>query len=298
MTFSETENRTRSAVFAIILSVAALSLGDALVKAAGLALPLWQMFVLRSALVVPILWRIARRRGGMRLSNAGWALLRSVLLVLMWLSYYSALPLMPLSLAAASYYTGPLFIVALSALVAHRRPSRRAMVAVALGFGGVLLVIRPDASGVAFDMLLPVAAAFLYGCAMVLTSAKCREDDPFLLALVLNLTFIASGAMLGLAAGRDGSLVLGPWRALDLDLVLTIAGLAALFLIGSVGAAVAYQKGPPATVAAFDYSYLAFSLVWGSLFFGEWPGALSLAGMAVVVAAGLLSLTRSKTSIR
>jgi len=86
---------TRFAIMAIVVSVAALSLGDALIKATGLSLPLWQMFILRSALVVPVLWSLAQRRSMAR-TNVGWPLLRSLLLVAMWLCYYSSLPLMPL----------------------------------------------------------------------------------------------------------------------------------------------------------------------------------------------------------
>lgn len=285
---------TRAAVVAITVSVAALSLGDAVIKATGLSLPLWQMFIIRSALVVPVLGWLIRRRGPVVLANPLWPLLRSTLLVAMWLSYYSSLPLMPLSLAAAAYYSGPLFIVALAAVIGRRWPSGRAMIAVACGFVGVWLIVRPDTSEFAPATLLPVFAAVLYACAMVLTSAKCRGDDPLVLALALHATFIVSGALLGVFSGRDGSLVLGPWQPLDMRLLGTILALAALILIGSVGAAIAYQKGPPATVAAFDYSYLAFSLMWGGLFFAEVPGSMGLIGIGLIVAAGLLALPTQK----
>ncbi|KIC51808.1 DMT family transporter [Tateyamaria sp. ANG-S1] len=282
--------QSQIAVLAIITSVAALSLGDAVIKAKGLSLPLWQMFLLRSSMVVPVLWWLARRYGRISWGNIGWALLRSALLFVMWLSYYSALPLMPLSFAAAAYYTGPLFIVALAAAVGRTWPSIRAIIAIAAGFAGVLFVIQPDASGVALGALLPVAAACLYACAMVLTSAKCRHDDPFVLALVLNATFVLGGAGLGLFSGQDGSFVFGPWQTVDLGVLATVAALAILICIGSVGAAIAYQKGPPNTVAAFDYSYLLFSLIWGGLFFAEWPDVVGLFGIAIIAAAGFLAL--------
>ncbi|MEO0625263.1 MAG: DMT family transporter [Pseudomonadota bacterium] len=284
---------TRAAVVAITLSVAALSLGDAVIKATGLSLPLWQMFIARSSLVVPVLWWLIRRRGSVTVSRPIWPLLRSVLLVAMWLSYYASLPLMPLSLAAAAYYTGPLFIVAIAAMVGRRWPSGRAMIAVACGFVGVWLIVRPDTAGFSPEALLPVVAAVLYASAMVLTSAKCQSDDPLVLALVLHGVFIISGALLGLFAGHDGSLILGPWQPLDMRLMATILALAGLILVGSVGAAIAYQKGPPATVAAFDYSYLAFSLNWGGLFFGEVPGLMALVGISLIVVAGLLALQRT-----
>ncbi|WP_300018769.1 DMT family transporter [uncultured Roseobacter sp.] len=282
-------HKTR-AVSAIVASVFALSLGDALIKATSLSLPLWQMYILRSALTVPVLWALARRSGRIRLHAPGWVLLRSLLLFVMWLSYYAALPLMPLSLAAAAYYTGPLFIVALAAVLARRWPANRALLAILCGFVGVILVIRPDTSGFQIGTLLPVAAAVLYACAMVLTSIKCRDDNPLVLALALNVVFIVGGAGLGLFAGAEASFILGTWQPLSLHRLAIVAALAVLILIGSVGAAIAYQQGPPATVAVFDYGYLAFSVMWGALFLGELPSAMALTGIAVIFAAGLLTL--------
>ncbi|MEL6196586.1 MAG: EamA/RhaT family transporter, partial [Pseudomonadota bacterium] len=100
--------------------------------------------------------------------------------------------------------------------------------------------------------------------------------------------------ILGLFSGHDGSFILGAWQPLDLTLLTTIAALAVLILIGSVGAAIAYQKGPPNTVAAFDYSYLVFSLIWGGLFFAELPGAIGLVGIVIIGASGLLGVPISR----
>ncbi len=293
----ETPNyRTGLAVGAVVIAVLALSLGDAIIKATGLDLPLWQMYILRSALVLPPLWLLVWRNGFRRLGSMFWVVVRSVLLVMMWLSYYSALPLMPLSLAAAAYYTSPILITIVAAVLARRWPALRVLFAILLGFAGVVLILRPDASGFDLATLLPLLAAFLYACAMVLTSRRCRDDDPLALALALNIAFVVAGAGLGLFSGQEGSFILGPWQSLDLRLIGVVAALAAVILIGSVGAAIAYQNGPPATVAAFDYSYLAFSLIWGAIFFGELPTALSLAGIGVIVIAGLLSLPRTERS--
>ncbi|MDJ0627480.1 MAG: DMT family transporter [Rhodobacter sp.] len=287
------EYRTTQAVLAVVVSVLALSLGDAVIKASSLTLPLWQMYILRSALVLPVLWWLARRQGAISYGSVFWVVVRSSLLVAMWLSYYSALPLMPLSLAAAAYYTSPIIITIIAAMVARRWPAPRTLLAIGLGFCGVLLVLRPDSSEFQFAALLPVLAALLYACAMVLTSAKCRNDNPFALALALNVAFIVGGALLGLYSGREDSFIFGPWQPVDPVLIGVVAALAAVILVGSVGAAIAYQNGPPATVAAFDYSYLVFSLIWGSIFFREWPDAASTLGIAIIAAAGFLALSRS-----
>ncbi|SDU18787.1 DMT family transporter [Stappia sp. ES.058] len=287
------EYNTTRAVLAVIISVLALSLGDALIKASSLTLPLWQMYILRSVLVLPALWLLAARYRTVSFGSVFWVAVRSSLLVGMWLSYYSALPLMPLSLAAAGYYTSPIIITILAAVVARRWPAPRTLFAIALGFCGVLLVLRPVSSGFQLGALLPIIAAFLYACAMVLTSTKCRDDNPFALALSLNLAFIVAGGLLGLKSGREGSFIFGPWQPVDPVLFGIVTALAVVILVGSLGAAIAYQNGPPATVAAFDYSYLVFSLVWGSVFFGEWPDTAAITGIVAITAAGFLALTTS-----
>lgn len=83
---------------------------------------------------------------------------------------------MPLAVAAATYYTGPLLIVALAALVARKWPRWPALLAITVGFVGVVLVIQPDASDFQFATLLPLLSAWLYACAMVITSVKCRDE--------------------------------------------------------------------------------------------------------------------------
>lgn len=296
MTREASTYRTGLGIAAVVFAVLALSLGDAIIKLTGLKLPLWQMYILRSALVLPPLWWLARRKGWRPFGSFRWVVLRSVLLVVMWLSYYSALPHMALSLAAAAYYTSPILIAILLSVISRRWPSLRTVFALSLGFVGVVLILRPDTTGFAATVLLPLLAAFLYACAMVLTARKCHNDDPFALALALNVAFIVAGLVLGLFAGQEGSFVLGPWQQLDHTLIGVVAALSIVILIGSVGAAIAYQNGPPATIAAFDYSYLVFSIGWGLLFFGELPGLIALAGIAMIVIAGFFSIPSSAKS--
>lgn len=283
---------TTQAIAAIIIAVFALSLGDALIKGTAQAMPIWQMLILRSAIVVPVLWWLATRNGGARLRVSRWVILRSAFLAMMWVSFYLSLTLLPLSIAAATYYTGPLMIVALAALVARQWPGLLIVLAVIGGFVGVVLVIQPDVSDFRLATLLPLLSALLYAIAMILTAEKCHDDDPFVLGLFLNVALIVTGAGLAVFSGTEGSYIFGPWQSIDLALIGIVAVLAVMLLIGCVGAAIAYQNGPPATIAAFDYSFLVFSLTWGMLFFAEYPGPLAWIGMVVIVGTGLLALPR------
>jgi drug/metabolite transporter (DMT)-like permease len=73
---------------------------------------------------------------------------------------------------------------------------------------------------------------------------------------------------------------------------LTLGFLAASGVIGGIGAAFAYQVGPPATVATFDFAYVGFAVLWGVLFFAEVLDPVTLTGMALIIVAGVLSVRR------
>jgi drug/metabolite transporter (DMT)-like permease len=300
------------AVATIVFTVMALSLGDALIKLFSTDFVLWQVFVLRSLIALPVLALVLglRSRGGGRNPDhrlarflprhAGWVALRSLLLTFMWVAYYAALPHLALSAAAAAYYTLPIFITLFAALFLGDRIGPPGWAAILLGFFGVLLVLRPEAGAFNRHALLPLAAAILYALAMILTRSKCREEDPLVLSLALNVSFIAVGAVATLSsliAARaglplDDGFLGRPWTPVGAAEAATLALLAAAIIVGSAGAALAYQIGPPATVASFDFAYVAFAGVWGLLLFGEFPDAVSLLGMAMIVGGGVLAVRR------
>lgn len=292
------------AIFAIVFAVFALSLGDAVIKAISVSFPIWQLYVLRSALALPVLLVFIKwRHPQIRLipKSLTWVGTRSLLLASMWVAYYVALPKLQLSVAAAAYYTLPLFITLFSGLIGRERVGTIGWFAIVLGFAGVLVILRPDAEGFNAFALLPVLAAILYAFAMILTRTKCQDESPLVLAAALNLTFIAMGAMasIGLfAANLDPSTVsqnpflLGGWVSLGRWEVIALFILATAILIGSVFSAIAYQSGPSSTVSAFDYSYLAFSVMWSILLFSELPDIVTMVGIVMIAAAGIIAVRR------
>lgn len=286
------------AVSVIILTVLALSLGDALIKMTSGNFVIWQIFVIRSLIVIPILIVVlaAKMRGKLRLPEAmGWVTLRSLMLVGMWVCYYLSLTELTLSAAAAAYYTLPIFITLFSSVFIGHRISRQGWAAVFIGFLGVLLILRPEAGDFNAYTILPLVSAMLYAGAMILTRTRCRQQDPTMLSLVLNICFVVVG---GLAAAiilllpetaRQGFL-LAPWAGMGPSEWLSMSLLAMSILVGSVGAAIAYQNAPPATIGAFDFAYVGFAVLWGLVFFVEVPDLVSTLGILLIVGAGILSL--------
>lgn len=290
------------AVVTILLTALALSLGDALIKLVSTDIVLWQIFVIRSVIAIPALVIIIRLQSmttSLIPRRLGWTALRSVMLTFMWVAYYAALPHVALAVAAAAFYTLPIFIALFAALFIGDRVGPAGWLSVLLGFVGVLLILKPQAGDFNQYALLPLISAILYALAMILTRTKCRDESPLVLSLCLNASFVVVGlaaTVLTMLIDTPGdaepgtSFLLGQWTAMGRAEWLSMCLLATAVIIGSVGAAIAYQAGPPAIVATFDFTYVAFAAAWGLLFFGEVPGTIKLAGMAMVVAAGILAI--------
>lgn len=286
------------AVAVIVFTVLALSMGDALIKFTSGEFVIWQIFVLRSVLALPILLLYLRLKAPDALVSPpalGWVILRSLMLVTMWISYYLALPNLDLSIAAAAYYTLPIFITLFSAALIGDKISLLGWAAVFVGFLGVLLILRPKAGDFNLYTLLPLVSAVLYALSMILTRTKCRVVNPIVLSVALNLCFVITGTVATLliitfaSAPREGFL-LAPWAQMGGSEWVSMGVLAIAILIGSVGAAIAYQNGPPSIIGTFDFAYVGFAILWGLVFFAEVPDLLSLVGIAFIVAAGIMSL--------
>jgi drug/metabolite transporter (DMT)-like permease len=287
------------AVAVILVTNLALSLGDAAVKQISASFVLWQIFVLRSVITVPILLAILRirfRAVPLVPRHIGWTALRSLLLTAMWVTYYAALVHLALGIAAAIYYTLPIFITLLAAIFLGDKIRPLGWFAIFLGFAGVLLILKPQAEGFNLYALLPLASAMCYACAMILTRSKCRGEHPLVLSLSLNVSFVVVGllatALLALAPATAPSFLAGDWSPMGATEWLAMALLGVAIIIGSIGSAVAYQVGPPGTVAAFDFAYVEFAALWGILFFGEVFDAITIGGIALIVVAGILAVRR------
>ena len=302
-TYSGGDN-IKLAVVAIVFTAFALSLGDALIKQISADLLLWQIFVVRSAIAVPVLIAVIKSRYqsvSLIPHDVRWTALRSLMLTFMWVAYYSALPNLALSIAAAAYYTLPIFITLFAALFIGDKVGKAGWVAVFLGFCGVLLILRPQADDFNAYALLPLISAVLYAFAMIITRTKCKNENPLVLSLGLNVSFIVVGTVATFLIELWGPssvqteiypFLLGHWISMGTNEWFAMGVLATAVIIGSVGAAIAYQVGPSSIVATVDFSYLAFAAVWGFLFFAEVPNAITVAGMILIVGAGMLAIKR------
>ncbi len=170
--------------------------------------------------------------------------------------------------------------------------SARGWFSVVLGFAGVIVILRPGVEGLNGYMFLPLLSAMFYALAMIVTRAKCRADHPLALGLFLAIGFIIAGALgsavIAMGTGGD-SYAAASWVALSQIDWRIMAALSLALVIGGVGTAIAYQNAPPSVLGVFDFSYVGYAVIWGLVLFHEVPSPLTLLGIAMIVAAGVLA---------
>ncbi|MEM7121626.1 MAG: DMT family transporter [Pseudomonadota bacterium] len=294
----------RIALGVVTMTATALGLAfsDAMVKLLSADFSVWQVFTARAFVAVPLLAVLVMWGGGWRAlipRAAGWVVLRSLCLMAMWLCFYTALPLLNLAVAAAGYYTGPLFITLFSALLIGEAVGMKRWVAIAIGFAGVLVILRPGTDDFSAVALLPVLAAVFYALAAVITRAKCTEDSPLVLAFGLNVAFLvfgvvgSVGVLLWQPVDVDANayrFMLADWSPMGLREWAIMAFLAVLIVAVTTGTATAYQCAPGAVIAAFDYTYLVFAALFSLVIFSAPLDLLTVTGMVMITGAGLLAI--------
>jgi drug/metabolite transporter (DMT)-like permease len=288
---------------AILCATSLMALQDTVIKMMSVDLPLWQLFFIRSVLAMMFMAPLLRSDVRQRLREAiqPWVMVRSILIVLMYICFYAAVPLVELSLVAAIYYTGPIFIVILSSFFLKERITLLSLAVMAVAFSGVIVLLQPVASDHILAALLPLASALCYAFAAVFTQRYTRLTHPWTLTLSLNIVFCISGAcgmlLFSLLDTKvDYPFLFNAWSHLSLSDLASLAGLALISLAIHLFLARAYQLGPVPVVASLDYSYLGFAALWSILLLGAQPGWATLTGTLLIGGAGVVSILKGRNS--
>jgi drug/metabolite transporter (DMT)-like permease len=279
--------------------VLVFSLQDVIIKALSGAYPVHQIVVVRCLVALPILLAMLRPAGGLRAvvsPRVGWLALRGLALVLSYTAYYLAFPVMRLADVLALYATVPLFVTCLAGPALGERVGARRWAAVGVGFVGALVMLRPGAGVFEPASLLPALAAATYGAAQLMARRLGAAEPAAVMAFHQNLMFLAAATVLALAVAASGEaghghpsleFLLRPWVAPGWRDLLLIAACGPIAALATVLLTQAYRGAEANLVAPFEYTGLVWATLWGYALWGEVPGPASLAGGALIVAAGL-----------
>jgi len=252
----------------------------------------WLRFVVSAALLVPfVVWR-DRGFAKLRLPELHLHFLRGAGIAGATAFFFAALQFMPIANVAAIFFVEPLILTLFSAIFLGDRIGWRRILAVMIGFGGAMLIIRPSFSELGAVALLPLGAAICFAGYMTLTKRLSNAADPWTLQALANLSgFIVLGIVVLIhMPTREAFAVPMPVEAV-LVLVIGLVAIGCHTLI-----IFALRRVSASVVAPFQYLEIIGATLWGYMFFSEFPDALTWAGIAIIVASGIFVFYREQRS--
>jgi drug/metabolite transporter (DMT)-like permease len=212
-------------------------------------------------------------------------LVRSVLLLGSTMCNFAALRYLQLDEAIALVFSTPFFVAALSGPMLGEWVRWRRWTAIAVGFVGVLVVVRPGSGTFQPAALLSLSAAMFYALYSIITRILARTDSNGTTLFYSNLV------------GAVALLPVVPFVWTTPNDPLVIALMVASGAIGSFGhylLIAAHRLAPAAVLSPFIYTEIMLVTVLGFLVFGDVPNRWTLTGAAIVVASGLYLLHRER----
>jgi drug/metabolite transporter (DMT)-like permease len=290
MTFASIVNPKSSVTTGIglmLLACLVYSLNDALGKWLVSTYSVGQLLLIRSIaailLLAPLNMRREARKDFRAAPRPGLQFLRIALSSAESALFYWAVVYLPLADVVTFYLAGPIFVTAFSALFLGEKVGWRRWSAVLIGFGGVLIAMRPSAATFTLPALIALTGCLFFSFQMIVTRTLRGTSD-----LVL-----VSGQMIGaLIVG----IFLAPigWvtpSARDF-LLLALLGFVVMFAHASVNRSL--MLAPASVFVPYQYTFILWAIVFGYFFFGDVPDALLLLGAAIIVAAGIFILRREQ----
>ncbi|WP_428515725.1 DMT family transporter [Roseovarius sp.] len=269
---------------------------DALMKVLLTSYPIWHLLFARSVISVAVLVPLILWLGGpYRLFTPLWPvhMLRGLLFATGFSLYYAAFPFMGLAEVSTIFFSAPLIVALLAAIWLGETIGPHRIIALAVGFTGVVIAINPTADALSWVSVLPLACAVFYAVGQVLARRIGDRETSLTLGLhtlvfagvfilpmgwLVNLLVPVSLTHPHLALGRPEDLAAN-WH------VVVLLGLAGM--LGYILLSRAYQVASASLVAPFDYSYLPMATLLGYLLWGEVPSVATFWGMGLIVGSGL-----------
>lgn len=274
-------SRNLSGILMMLLAIALLSIMDAGLKELSAQYPAFQVSALRALASWPLALAWVLATTGLRpLLKVRWPLhlLRGFLGVTMMASFIFALRHLPLTTAYTLFFVAPLIITALSVLLLGEKVGPGRWAAIAVGFIGVLVALRPTGEGVfTWAGLAVLAAAFGYALSALTVRVLARSDSTQAMVFWL-LTLMAIGST---------AAALPDWVALRPEHYGLVAGVGVIGILGQYAITEAFSRGEASVIAPFEYTALAWGLGFDLLWWGVLPDQMTWVGAAIIVAAGL-----------
>lgn len=276
-------------IVAVSLAMAGFTINDAFVKIVADDLAMTQIMFVRGTIAVFLIAALASWRGQFRFPAEivsrplSWRLVGEVGATFCFLT---ALFNMPIANATAILQAVPLALTLAAALVLGEHVRWRRWMAIVAGFLGMLLIVKPGAEGFnAYSLWAIVSVGFI-----VIRDIATRYVPRAVPPLIITLLAMAAVTVSGLI----GMLAEASWQTPTVPHLALLAIAACFLTVGFHGITVGMRLGDVSVVAPFRYTTILWALLLGAAIWGEWPDALSMIGIALIVGAGLYVFYRER----
>ena len=220
-----------------------------------------------------------------RAKRPGIQVARGFLLAGATLAYFTSIALMPLAEAASIGFVLPLFVAVLAVPMLGERLDMARLIAIGVGLGGALMIVRPGTGVFTWVSLLPLLMALCNALYQIFTRMVSGVDRPY---TSLFYSALVGAILLSLLMPLYWQTPQG-WQHWAL---LVVVG--TLATVGHLALIRAYEYATASLLAPFIYTQLIWVMLLGWLLFGDFPDAWSLAGMAVITGSGLYIVNRQR----
>jgi drug/metabolite transporter (DMT)-like permease len=268
----------------LMLAAGLFSVMTMLIKLLGSRLDVTQILLVRqvimTAIVAPAIFR--GFPGVLKTSRPGLQLIRISFAIGAMLMGFTAIIHMPLADATALGFAKSFFVTIFAVVILHEAVGMRRWAAVAVGFLGVLIMLRPGTDAFTIYGVMAVAGAACAGLVMVVIRLLSRTESA---TTILSWQAIGVGLVVAIPA-----IWLWKWPTLT-EWALLIA-MGAISYLAQMANIHAYKWGEASMLASLDYVRLLYATIWGYLVFSTLPGVATWIGSAIIVAASIYTIWR------
>lgn len=276
----------------MVASMAFFAVEDMFLKLAAAEMPVGMVIFAAGAFGAPIFMLMARAEGGRTLTRAALhpaVLARNLGEMVATFAYLTALAVVPLSTVSAVLQALPLAVTLGAAVILRESVGWRRWSAIAVGFTGVLVVIRPGLDGFRPEALWVLVSV----AGLTLRDLATRAIPPDCTSAQVSAWGLLSVALLG-----AGLMVEGGAMRPDGVQAATLLGAVAFGTVGYWLVVSASRTGEVAVVAPFRYTRLVFAIAIGWAVFAETPDMPMLIGATMIIGSGLYALARERARKR
>ncbi|MER9234828.1 DMT family transporter [Mesorhizobium sp. M0622] len=277
----DTRERVRAGILFTGAAYLLFSMQDASIKLLVVGISVWQIMFIRSAIVLIACAAFGGRQlfdDTARSRIVRPMFVRSAFTLAAWLCYYNAARYLQLAELTTIYYAAPIIVTVLSVLMLGEKVPMLRWLAVLIGFAGVFVACDPAHLGLSMPMLLVLAAALLWGIAIVLLRKTAMAERTTIQLILNNFYFLVFSAVPALLL----------WQRPDWNQMLLLLSVGALGGVAQYLLFEGMKRAPVSIVAPFEYTSLVWAFALGFAIWGDVPRREVLLGAALIFTAGLL----------